>query len=115
MGMIEFGELSSRTPISFLFFAASAVAGYYAIDNPDVRWFAIAAFCFFIAHGPSLWLQKVILSLQQIDPSADDPFQGRSVRARCIAHTTGWTSGLFQVFGFLAGVGYGIKGLVAVY
>ena len=57
MPTIEF-----RTPTSFLFFVAAAVATYYSIDEPAMKPFAQSAFAFFTALGPIKWMEEIALS-----------------------------------------------------
>ena len=60
---MPFFNIPASTPLSFLFFVASAIASYYGSDSEALRLFARSSFLLFVALGPLRWAETLAYSL----------------------------------------------------
>ncbi len=89
-----------RTPTSFLFFVAAAVATYYSINQPAMTPFAQSAFCFFAALGPIRWITDAgiaILSQKDNESAAIQKIQVFSLYGQGILVAAGAGVGSFGI------------------
>lgn len=108
-------DIPIRTPTSFLFFAASAFATYFASEVDTLRWFAYAGFAIFLALGPALWIAAAIGALEV---KGEERITRRS-KWKPIGDTPadiliGWFFGIVQIILFGAGSYFGAWGLFSL-
>lgn len=82
-------EIPVRMTVAMIFFGIAGLAGYHAIERPELLWIVRSSLLFFAALGPLPWSRRAILRL----PAS----KNESVGSTELGGLIRWAFGLFQI------------------